>query len=147
MTRYYLDSYQSRSGTKIYTIVDSQTNRDITKGMNRKEIERELRTLRAREKNPGLTNGTKVIPASGIIIDKANGKIHIINPGKIRNVAQGYYDATGFHPIRASADYDPDRLSDDSEGSYRRRKKATKKSSRKKATTKKAKKKVSKSRK
>lgn len=25
----------------------------------------------------------------------------------LRNVAAGFYDATGFHPLRASADYDP----------------------------------------
>ena len=83
----------------------------------------------------------KVIPASGVIIDKKKGKIHIINPGKLQNIAQGYYDSTGFHPIRASADYDSDRLSDDTEGSYRRRKvsrkKATKKRSKPKTKSKK----------
>jgi hypothetical protein len=30
-----------------------------------------------------------------------------------RNVAQGFFDQTGFHPIRSSADYDPDRAGDD----------------------------------
>jgi hypothetical protein len=32
------------------------------------------------------------------------------NPHRHRNVAQGYYDGTGFHPIRKSSDYDPDRV-------------------------------------
>jgi len=44
-----------------------------------------------------------------------------------RNVQQGFWDATGFHPIRASADYDSGRLFDDTEeGSYRRKKKKSK---------------------
>jgi hypothetical protein len=81
------------------------------------------------------------IPASGVIIDKKRGKVHIINPGKVKNIAQGYYDATGFHPIRSSTDYDPDRLFDDSESgrSPRRKKKAKakKKVSTKRRTTKK----------
>ena len=29
------------------------------------------------------------------------------------NVAQGFYNETGFHPIRASKDYDPDRAGDE----------------------------------
>jgi hypothetical protein len=33
--------------------------------------------------------------------------------GRRRNVAQGFFDQTGFHPIRSSADYDPDRAGDD----------------------------------
>ena len=36
------------------------------------------------------------------------------NPGikkKIKNVQMGYVDGTGFHPIRASVDYDEGRLS------------------------------------
>ena len=70
------------------------------------------------------------IPASGVIIDKKNGKVHILNPGKVRNIAQGFYDATGFHPIRSSGDYDSGRLFDDTEGSTR--KKAKKKPAAKK---------------
>lgn len=27
-----------------------------------------------------------------------------------RNIKMGFYDATGFHPVRASSDYDPDRV-------------------------------------
>lgn len=49
---------------------------------------------------------------------------HIMNPAKRRrNIAQGYYDATGFHPIRSSSDYDPDRAGDDysDTGSRKRR--------------------------
>lgn len=26
------------------------------------------------------------------------------------NIKMGFYDATGFHPVRASSDYDPDRV-------------------------------------
>ena len=53
----------------------------------------------------------KIIPASGVIIDKKRGKVHIINPGKIRNIAQGFFDQSGtFHPIRASGDYDSSRV-------------------------------------
>jgi hypothetical protein len=32
---------------------------------------------------------------------------------RVKNIAAGFYDATGFHPIRSSADYDPDRAGDD----------------------------------
>jgi hypothetical protein len=35
----------------------------------------------------------------------------LANPRRRRNV-QGYVDASGFHPIRASSDYDPDRAGD-----------------------------------
>jgi hypothetical protein len=79
----------------------------------------------------------KVIPASGVIIDKKRGKIHIINPGKIRNIAQGFFDQSGtFHPIRASEDYDSSRVG---EGKKKKptKKRATKKSSKKKVTKKK----------
>lgn len=55
--------------------------------------------------------------------------------GRSKNIAQGYHDATGFHPIRASHDYDPDRLFDsEHEGRAvrgRGRPKATKKKARK----------------
>jgi hypothetical protein len=30
---------------------------------------------------------------------------------KIKNVAEGFFDATGFHPVRAAYDYAPHRLS------------------------------------
>ena len=39
-----------------------------------------------------------------------------------RNVQMGFYDATGFHPIRASRDYDSGLF--DEEGSYRKKKRA-----------------------
>ena len=75
----------------------------------------------------------KFIPATGIIIDK--GKVHILNPGRVKNIAAGFVDTTGFHPIRSSPDYDPDRLFDDTEsGNGNRRKK--KKSSTKKTKAK-----------
>ena len=32
---------------------------------------------------------------------------------RVKNVAAGFYDAHGFHPIRSSADYDPDRAGDE----------------------------------
>lgn len=59
------------------------------------------------------------------------------NARRRRNVQQGFWDATGFHPIRASADYDSSRLFDDEEGSYRarRKKKPKAKRRRKNATT------------
>jgi hypothetical protein len=40
---------------------------------------------------------------------------------RLRNIAEGYYDATGFHPIRASADYDPSRVRHGSGGSASRK--------------------------
>ncbi len=41
---------------------------------------------------------------------------------KVKNVQQGFFDQNGFHPIRASRDYDSDRLFD-SENEPRRAKK------------------------
>jgi hypothetical protein len=38
---------------------------------------------------------------------------------RIKNVAAGFYDASGFHPIRRSPDYDPTQLE---EGDYQSRK-------------------------
>lgn len=32
---------------------------------------------------------------------------------RVKNVAAGFVDATGFHPIRRSQDYDPERAGDD----------------------------------
>lgn len=54
---------------------------------------------------------------------------------RVKNIAAGFYDATGFHPIRSSSDYDADRAGDDY--SERRRKPAAKR--KKKATGRKAK--------
>jgi hypothetical protein len=54
---------------------------------------------------------------------------------KRRNVQQGFWDGTGFHPIRASSDYDSDRLTDDTEGSYRRKKKRKAKGKKRKNPT------------
>ena len=82
----------------------------------------------------------KVIPASGVIIDKKHGKVHIINPGKIRNMAQGFFDQSGvFHPIRSSGDYDSSRVGESKKKkkTTKKRAKATKKSSKKKVTKKK----------
>lgn len=65
------------------------------------------------EKTPqGWKVGKKVIPqgkgiatvSSGYYLDKATGTVFA---KRARNVAQGFYDASGvFHPIRSSADYD-----------------------------------------
>lgn len=41
-----------------------------------------------------------------------------------RNVQQGFFDGSGFHPIRASKDYDSSRLFDDTEGGYKKKKKS-----------------------
>jgi len=65
------------------------------------------------EKTPqGWRVGKKTIPqgkgtvsvSSGYYLDKATGTIFA---KRTRNVAEGFYDASGvFHPIRSSADYD-----------------------------------------
>lgn len=65
------------------------------------------------EKTPqGWRVGKKVIPqgrgiatvSSGYYLDKATGTIFA---KRARNVAEGFYDASGvFHPIRSSVDYD-----------------------------------------
>lgn len=56
--------------------------------------------------------------ATGIAVKKLkNGAVTItpvaLKRGARRNIAAGYYDQTGFHPIRSSKDYDPDRAGDD----------------------------------
>lgn len=51
-----------------------------------------------------------------------------------RNIAAGYYDSTGFHPIRSSPDYDPDRAGDDySDTKPKKKKKGVKKKAKGKA--------------
>ena len=61
-------------------------------------------------------------------------------PIRVKNIAQGFYNATGFHPIRSSWDYDPDRGDPGdtvSEGGGRKRKRKAKATPRKrKAATK-----------
>ena len=58
-----------------------------------------------------------------------------------RNVAMGFYDLSGFHPLRRSADYDPDRAGDEySQRSGKKRKATKKRSGAKKGTAKKKKK-------
>jgi hypothetical protein len=42
---------------------------------------------------------------------------------RVKNVAAGYVDATGFHPIRSSSDYDPSRLSDEKVASREKKRK------------------------
>lgn len=37
---------------------------------------------------------------------------------RVKNIAQGFYDASGFHPIRSSPDYDPTRLDEPERGRY-----------------------------
>lgn len=62
---------------------------------------------------------------------------------RVKNIQQGFVDATGFHPIRSSADYDDERTGDNYEP--RPRKRATKKrkpATKKRATKKAAKRKV-----
>lgn len=113
-----------------------------------------VRGVRASEKGNKLMNpGKGWIPASFVKVDKAKGKVHILttkakNPSTRRqkNIAMGFYDATGFHPIRASEDYDPDRSGDwdDIDDTPRKRvakkkvaaKKRKKPATKKKATTK-----------
>jgi hypothetical protein len=52
-------------------------------------------------------------------------------PLKVKNIAAGFYDSRGiFHPIRASGDYDPNRLTEKEPYKY---KKETKKQIREKA--------------
>jgi hypothetical protein len=50
--------------------------------------------------------GKGIVPASrrGYYLDKATGTVF---SKKARNIAQGFYDESGFHPIRASKDYEP----------------------------------------
>jgi hypothetical protein len=52
---------------------------------------------------------------------------------RVKNVAAGFYDSSGFHPIRSSSDYDPDRAGDQ----YSQRRPAAKR--KKKATGRKSK--------
>lgn len=48
----------------------------------------------------GQLTKTKIVKRGGrAILVKSNGR---------RNVEMGFYNQTGFHPIRASADYDPE---------------------------------------
>lgn len=85
----------------------------------------------------------KFIPVQAVRLNR-NGTISIkvssatarkLNPRK-RNVEMGFYNATGFHPIRSSHDYDPDLASNDygdfGSGVKKKRKPAKKKAKSKK---------------
>lgn len=50
--------------------------------------------------------------ATAVRVKKLKGGGVTITPVK-GNVAEGFYDATGFHPIRKSRDYDADRAGDE----------------------------------
>ena len=43
------------------------------------------------------------------VLKKKNGK----KARRVKNVERGFYNATGFHPLRSSKDYDPDRAGDE----------------------------------
>lgn len=59
-----------------------------------------------RKMNPAFRSATHVR-----VKHLKNGAVTIIPLRK--NVAQGFYDGTGFHPIRSSRDYDPERAGDE----------------------------------
>jgi hypothetical protein len=42
---------------------------------------------------------------------------------RVKNVAAGYVDATGFHPIRSSSNYEPSHLSDEKVASREKKRK------------------------
>lgn len=66
-----------------------------------------------------------------------NGKF--IPRSRAKNIAQGFHDAGGgFHPIRASADYDPSRVGESGGGSGKKRGKKKAAPKRKAAPKKKA---------
>lgn len=64
--------------------------------------------------------------AAAVRIQKLKGGVIKLIPVRRRNVAQGYYDATGFHPIRSSWDYDPDCAGDEYESRPKKRAKSKK---------------------
>jgi hypothetical protein len=43
------------------------------------------------------------------VLKKRGGK----KARRVKNVERGFYDKTGFHPLRSSKDYDPDRAGDE----------------------------------
>lgn len=73
----------------------------------------------------------KFIKAEAVRFNR-NGTVTVKTRSNPRNVQAGFYDATGFHPLRASSDYDPDRAGDDyeskSDNKSVKRRTATKKS-------------------
>jgi hypothetical protein len=46
---------------------------------------------------------------SPVRVLKKNGK----KARRVKNVERGFYNSTGFHPLRSSKDYDPDRAGDE----------------------------------
>ena len=65
-------------------------------------------------------------------------------PIRVRNISQGFIDATGFHPIRSAKDYDTSRSGEPKKYKKHPKKRATKKATKKAA--KKGRKKVAKKR-
>jgi hypothetical protein len=61
-------------------------------------------------------NPHRVITGYGSTVMNGSGKTNVVfngRRGRRRNIQQGFWNATGFHPIRASKDYDPDRAGDE----------------------------------
>ena len=61
-------------------------------------------------------NPHRVITGYGSTVMNGSGKTNVVfngRRGRRRNIQQGFWNATGFHPIRASWDYDPDRAGDE----------------------------------
>jgi len=126
--RFYNKSYRTLTKAKL------AVNREIKVSRGEQQMASSI------VRRSGIGNPSQIIPASGIIIDRKRGKVHIINPGKIQNIAQGFFDSNGvFHPIRASGDYDSSRVGESKKKKKptKKRAKATKKSSKKKVTKKK----------
>jgi hypothetical protein len=56
------------------------------------------------------------IPIHGKTIKSARAKANAFRDRHLKNVEQGFYNATGFHPIRASKDYDSAKVKHGGEG-------------------------------
>jgi len=107
------------------------------------------------KKNPAIPVG-KFIPArlnndgtvSFVVESGKHKSARKVNPkNRVKNVEQGFYNATGFHPIRSSVDYRSEALSGPEgerarsgrKGTGPRKKKAVRKTAKKRAVKKAAK--------
>lgn len=92
----------------------------------------------AKKRRSTRSTWTPLPPGAKAVRLRANGVLDVLRTGvrklagvrsRRRNVSEGFYDATGFHPIRRSSDYDPEGgprgwSGDYFEGGPRKRKKA-----------------------
>lgn len=63
-----------------------------------------------------------LILVPGTTIEQAQRNATRFRKDRLKNIAEGFYDSTGFHPIRKAKDYDPTKVRAGGEAKHARAK-------------------------